>query len=185
MDLKAYLKVYPNWIDDDICSQTIKNLQDSNWQQHQFYRAQHKDYVNLSGDKELEISYGDSSTTPYIMQRIWDAYQKYFTELDFSWFTGWAGYSQVRYNKYETGQLMALHCDNINSIFDGERKGIPILTALGCLNDDYEGGNFVMWDKAIKLKRGDVMVFPAMFLYPHKVEEVTQGTRHTFVSWAW
>ena len=31
-----------------------------------------------------------------------------------------------------------LHADHIHSMFDGEKKGIPILSVLGVLNDDYE-----------------------------------------------
>ena len=81
---------------------------------------------------------------------------------------------------------MELHCDHIQSMFDGERKGIPTLSIVGILNDDYEGGEFIMWeDKEIKLKTGDLLIFPSTFLYPHKVNLVTKGTRYSFVSWTW
>ena len=82
---------------------------------------------------------------------------------------------------------MALHCDHIHDMFDGTRKGIPTLTILGLLNDDFEGGEFLMFDeeKEIKLKAGDIMIFPSVFLYPHKVAAVTKGVRDAFVSWVW
>tara|TARA_R110002094_G_C4832487_1_gene205553 strand:- start:489 stop:620 length:132 start_codon:yes stop_codon:yes gene_type:complete len=41
--------------------------------------------------------------------------------------------------------------------------------------DDYE----------IKIEAGDLLLFPSVFLYPHKVEPVTKGERYSFVSWAW
>jgi predicted 2-oxoglutarate/Fe(II)-dependent dioxygenase YbiX len=57
---------------------------------------------------------------------------------------------------------------------------------VGVLNEDYEGGEFIMWeDKEIKLKTGDLMIFPSTFLYPHKVNPVTKGTRYSCVSWTW
>jgi predicted 2-oxoglutarate/Fe(II)-dependent dioxygenase YbiX len=37
----------------------------------------------------------------------------------------------------------------------------------------------------IDLPKGSIMVFPSNFLYPHKVTEVTNGTRYSFVSWCW
>lgn len=37
---------------------------------------------------------------------------------------------------------MRKHYDHIHSIFDGQRKGIPVLSMLGILNNDYEGGEF-------------------------------------------
>jgi predicted 2-oxoglutarate/Fe(II)-dependent dioxygenase YbiX len=81
---------------------------------------------------------------------------------------------------------MAEHCDHIHSLFDGEIKGIPTMSLVGLLNDNYQGGEFVMWqDTVIPLKQGDVMVFPSNFLYPHRVDPVTRGTRHSFVAWAW
>ena len=74
-----------------------------------------------------------------------------------------------------------------NCMFDGQRKGIPTLSVLGSLNNDYEGGEFLMFDeeKEYKIKAGEIMIFPSVFLYPHRVAPVTKGTRDTFVSWVW
>jgi predicted 2-oxoglutarate/Fe(II)-dependent dioxygenase YbiX len=44
---------------------------------------------------------------------------------------------------------------------------------LGVLNDDYEGGEFIMFDDyEIKFKAGDLIIFPSIFLYPHLVKPV-------------
>ena len=53
---------------------------------------------------------------------------------------------------------MAEHCDHIHSIFEGERKGIPVMTALGSLNDDYMGGEFLYDVKGYykRLKQGEM-----------------------------
>ena len=81
---------------------------------------------------------------------------------------------------------MSKHCDHIHDVFDGERKGIPTISILGGLNNNYEGGEFIMFDDyEIKIKAGDLLLFPSVFLYPHKVEPVTKGERYSFVSWAW
>ena len=57
---------------------------------------------------------------------------------------------------------------------------------IGALNDNYQGGEFIMFDDyEIKLKKGDFLLFPSVFLYPHLVKPVTKGTRYTFVSWSW
>ena len=73
--------------------------------------------------------------------------------------------------------------DHIHSLFDGQRKGIPILSILGVLNEGYEGGEFVFFqDYEVPLKAGDIMVFPSNFMYPHTVKELTKGERFTFVT---
>jgi predicted 2-oxoglutarate/Fe(II)-dependent dioxygenase YbiX len=35
----------------------------------------------------------------------------------------------------------------------------------------------------IKFKQGDLIIFPSIFLYPHRVEPVTKGVRYSFISW--
>ena len=92
----------------------------------------------------------------------------------------------MKFIRYFPGQTMQNHCDHIHDIFDGERKGIPTLSIIGILNDDYEGGELIMFeDKKIDTKKGDLLIFPSNFLYPHKVTPVTKGVRYSYVSWVW
>ena len=53
------------------------------------------------------------------------------------------------------------------------------------LNDDYEGGEFAFFDRQLKYKlnKGDVLMFPSTFMYPHEVMPVTQGTRYSIITW--
>ena len=84
---------------------------------------------------------------------------------------------------------MVKHADHIHSIFEnglGTPTGIPILSVIGVLNEDFEGGEIEMFENTkIKPQTGDVLIFPSNFLYPHKVCEVTKGTRYSFVSWVY
>ena len=78
------------------------------------------------------------------------------------------------------------HCDHIQTLFDGKNKGVPILSCLGLLNDNYEGGEFfILDDFKIDLKKGDLLIFPSNFLYPHRVLPVTSGIRYSYISWVW
>lgn len=185
MDLTSYVKVYSGWIEKDKCNKTIEDIQTFSWDQHTFYNSTEDASIKISGDNELDVSHDYCPENDYLMQRTWLGIQKYVSELNFFWLPGWCGHTQIRFNKYKESRMMALHCDHITSMFDGERKGVPFLTVLGVLNDDYEGGDFVMWDKEIKLKMGDLLIFPSSFLYPHKVNPITKGERYTFVSWVW
>jgi predicted 2-oxoglutarate/Fe(II)-dependent dioxygenase YbiX len=81
---------------------------------------------------------------------------------------------------------MAEHCDHIHDMFDGIKKGIPILTVIGLLNSEYTGGEFIILeDEIIDLQKGDIVIFPSLFLYPHKVNPVTSGVRYSFATWIW
>ena len=186
-----YVKHYKLSLKENICDSTVKQLKSLNidkWNEHKFHDPSSNEFVNLSGNQELSICYSNEILTKeIIMKEIWNIINKYIVhDLKFHWFTGWNGYTEIRFNKYSKNKKMAEHCDHIHSMFDGNQKGIPILSVLGILNDDYEGGEFIMLeDEEIKLKKGDILVFPSIFLYPHKVEPVTKGTRYSFISWVW
>jgi hypothetical protein len=184
-NLEFYIKSY-QLVDKKTCKQTIEDIEKIHWKQHQFYNPKDGSNGTRSGDKELDVGYSEASTKDLIMEKIWNAFFKYTSELNFSWWGGWNGYTEVRFNRYKETRLMAEHCDHIHSIFEGPRKGIPVMTALGLLNDDYEGGEFVMFgDTVIPFKAGEIKIFPSCFLFPHRIEPVTEGTRYSFVSWAW
>lgn len=186
-NLQDYVKIYREFIDSDLCDKVKQNLSTVEWTKHAFY--DYKSDSNVQYDAELSVTHENVDGKDQINKLVWLALEKYVLK-DFSsfseWWNGWNGYTHVRFNKYDIDTEMKLHCDHIHSMFDGDRKGIPILSIVGLLNDDYEGGEFVMWeDHVIDLKKGDVMVFPSNFMYPHKVTSVTSGARYSFVSWAW
>jgi hypothetical protein len=188
-DLRSYLKIYSDWLTPEVCQETVDELElvEGQFQTHQFY-----DYHNNSNhsyEHELAVTWSNVKHKEYIMQRIWDGLQRYHQELaewGCDWYATWQGYTEVRFNRYRENTNMKLHCDHIHSMFDGQRKGIPTLTILGGLNGGYEGGDLVFWqDTPITLKAGEIMIFPSNFLYPHRVDLVTKGTRYSYVSWTW
>ena len=185
-NLEDYIKIYPK-LDKPFCEQIRSELEEANWKQHVFYNA-NGEYVTQSGNRELNVSWDNIPSREDLTQRMWKTIEEYILK-DFKndYFNGWAGFTNIRFNRYLPDRLMALHCDHIHDMFDGTRKGIPTLSVLGLLNDDYEGGEFLMFneEKEIKLKAGDIMIFPSVFLYPHRVAPVTKGIRDSFVSWVW
>jgi hypothetical protein len=186
--IKDYVKVYKDFFNREFCKDVIAELQDNNWETHSFYMPDKKEYVSF--DNELAVSFNTKDRCSLrLNDRIWDAINQYIT-VDLkgfeSWFNGWNGYTQARFNKYVVGTTMKKHCDHIHTVFDGERKGIPVLSIVGALNEDYEGGDFIMWEtEKIKLPQGSIMIFPSNFMYPHKVTPVTSGTRYSYVSWTY
>ena len=92
--------------------------------------------------------------------------------------------SKPRLNKYGEGKDMKEHYDHIHSLFDGTDKGIPILSIVGLLNDNFTGGGFCVNGKDMKLKKGDIIIFPSNFLYRHEVKTIKKGERYSYVSWA-
>ena len=184
-ELMHYAKLYKGVVSDEICAKTVSEMDTLEFKEHTFYNANTGEYKPRSGSQELSMSWGNVSTKKTLNNIVDDTAFKYVQDLNMPWFDQFQGYTHVRFNKYAENKKMALHADHIHSMFDGERKGIPILSVLGVLNDDYEGGEFYLIDEKTDLSKGDIIVFPSNFMYPHKVEPVTKGTRYSYISWIW
>lgn len=182
-----YVSIYPNYFSDKLCRSVCKSLKKAEWSLHAYYNS--KQDKHLSYENDLSVSYQNIPEREEISQGIWKALEAYILkDMSFchDWFSGWDGYTPVRFNRYDKNTEMRIHCDHIKSMFDGNRKGIPILTVLGVFNDNYTGGELIMFrDQQVILPPGSVIVFPSNFLFPHEVRPVKKGVRYSCVSWAW
>jgi predicted 2-oxoglutarate/Fe(II)-dependent dioxygenase YbiX len=184
--LKDYVKIYKGFYESQFCKEIVASIENVNWSTHEFYDPTTK--TNKSYEHELSVSSENVPLKKELDEKIWQVLSKYvFQDMANmkDWFSGWNGYSFSRFNRYDPSTQMKLHCDHIYTLFDGQRKGVPVLTVLGSLNDEYEGGELILCGEQIELKTGDVIVFPSNFLYPHEVKPVKSGVRYSFVSWAW
>ena len=92
-------------------------------------------------------------------------------------------YTDFRINRYEANGFMKQHIDAIHHSH-GQKQGYPHLTSLIFLNDDYEGGEFVLCgDKYIEKIQGSAVVFPSNFMFPHEVKKVISGNRYSVMTW--
>lgn len=189
-DLDKYIIKLENFIPHILCDSIVDKIKkNKNWSQHQFYLADgSKKLTNKSGKQELDILYiSDKENLTELTGYCTKAVKEYISYYALEHFSSIEAITLPRFNRYTKGKKMALHCDHIKSIFDGERQGVPILSILGSLNNDYVGGDFKMFDEKniIDLHKGDILVFPSCFLYPHKVDPVKKGTRYSFISWGY
>jgi hypothetical protein len=86
----------------------------------------------------------------------------------------WAPFNFV---KYDIGEYIEVHSDHAYS-------HICVLSAVGYINDDYEGGE-LFFDKLnlkIKPKAGDLYLYPSTYLYSHASLPITHGTKYAIVT---
>lgn len=176
-----------NILPKEFCKEVLKEIKNKNWTKHQWYdpntgsmqSEQTKELDVLSITQELQQKF-----IPFMFQ-ITKEYNDKFAITDNKKTAQLVHkFTPIRFNKYSKGTIMREHYDHIHSIFDGQNKGIPVLSYVGNLNEDYTGGDLIICGKSMNLKTGDICIFPSCFLYPHEVTEVKKGTRYSFVSWA-
>ena len=188
-NIEHYIFHKENFLDKKYCENTINELSMCDWRNHEWYSPKTQSSTGEQGDKEPEeIIFYDKveEINAFIIQHLNSTILEYIERLKFKWFPECTGYTAMKFIRYHPGQTMQPHWDHIHDIFDGERQGIPTLSIIGILNDDYEGGELIMFeDKKIDTKKGDLLIFPSTFLYPHEITPVTKGIRYSYVSWVW
>lgn len=180
--LKDYIKIYHNVLDQSLCESAVESLKSDIWQEHYYFNAASQQREVRPDD--VEMSWDNIAQRAEIQDLLHPVIYRYVIEdIASEVFGGWSGYSPIRFNKYKENKKMKYHCDHIQDLFGPGPNGIPILSIVGGLNNDYEGGEFVMWDEVIEIPAGSVLIFPSSFMFPHKVQPVTSGVRYSYVSW--
>lgn len=192
LNLKNFI-YHRNVIPKELCNEIIDSTNKDTWETHAWYNVE-EDSRSSHDEKELDVLFPNKEVTGKLFNYIVSSFQDYgdycvevTDQEDIFAFSGLiSNCCPPRLNRYNTGTIMRPHFDHIHSLFDGQNKGIPVLSLIGVLNDEYTGGELTFFeDYKIETKAGDIIIFPSCFLYPHSVQEVTQGSRYSFVSWGW
>jgi len=175
MNFLDYARLY-DIEDEALCDSLTKQYSSVDWEDH---RWGHNDgRTHHTEEDNTKILFPENEI-------IFDICGKVFTDYSRHFDIGLIDHTHARLSKYTEGAYLRSHHDHIKDMFDGERRGIPICTVVGLLNDDFKGGEFFLCNEDMELQKGHVIVFPSIFMYPHEVKRVTKGTRYSFVSWAW
>ena len=176
-------------IPSNLCDFIVQDTEKREWTPHTWYKRKQDSYSS-EATMELDVQ----ATTPELQQLLTPiiikaatAYTQRFAYLQCDRAKQIMNrFTSVRFNRYQPGQIMRQHIDHIHSIFDGKEKGIPVLSFILNFNDDYEGADLYFWDDTtFKLGKGDIIMWPSNFLYPHGVTEAKSGKRYSGVAWAW
>lgn len=184
-NIQDYIFKIDDFLDQETCKHIVKKIKKLPWEKHSYYDSINNTYESY--DNELSVIHGSQIPEANIInEKLSYALKIYLNKLNFDWYNSFTGYQPIRFNRYDKNTVMKLHCDHIHSLFDGTIKGVPVLTMLGCLNNNYKGGELIMFDQeVIELKAGNLLLFPSNFLFPHEVKPVLLGTRFSYVSWCW
>ena len=181
--LEDYIYVVKNALSLNLCDDILNEFKNSNeWQ----------DTIVGSGKVEKSIRNCETIVIsfPHVIQKNSEVRHK----LDNAIFDGAAKCIQEYNNKFphcnieeDSGyELLKYPQECFYTQHVDSFKARP--RAVSCsfiLNDDFEGGEFAFFDRELvyKLEKGDALMFPSNFMYPHEVMPVTKGTRYSIVTW--
>ena len=187
--LKELIHVEKGIIPANLCDHIIQDTEKREWKPHTWYNSQSNSFGSEE-TMELDVQ----GITPELQQLLTpimiqagSAYNSKYAYMGCDRTRQIMNkFSTIRFNRYKPGQIMRQHHDHIHSLFDGNEKGIPVLSFVLNLNDNYRGADLYFWqDHVVPLGKGDIIMWPSLFLFPHGVTEARDGMRYSAVSWAW
>ena len=173
----------------DLCDVIVQDIETRPWKPHVWYNNV-TDSSHSNETKELDVQDATpeilKAIAPFVVEsgKIYNKNYSYPYADQPGQFVN--KFSPLRFNRYAPGQIMRQHHDHIHSLFDGKVKGVPVLTFILNFNDNYEGADLFFWeDTVVKLGKGDIIMFPSNWLFPHGVTEATKGKRYSGSVWGW
>jgi hypothetical protein len=192
MMLKDYILYLPSFLPTGLCNQTVARYENSkSWKEHSWYNSKENRFNHYSHDCHILAPYDardtegiNSDLSDHLWSATKEAVNQYCEKFNV---TGMIkNHTYPRLNRYNVGTHMSPHFDHIQSIFDGQEKGIPILSVIGNLNRNYEGGELLFFrNDMLRMNVGDLVVFPSCFLYTHEITSVVKGSRYSYVCWSY
>ena len=178
MDVNNYIEYYPSIMDADLCKKIINtdfDYKKSTYSTHVGESSETKERVKMD---EFWIRKDNEFYAPIkvCFEKVIEKYKKQHSDFSVQHTT------DFRINCYSEGDFMSRHVDNIHHSH-GQEWGYPQVSALLFLNDDYRGGEFQVSNSYFKTSEGASIIFPSNFMFPHKVDTVTSGTRWSIVTW--
>ena len=129
-------------------------------------------------------TFGNKMITNYLKSAVFtvaENYKKKFERFDFK------EISQLDILKYEANEFDAGYKFHVDFGHGLNKRALSISI---CLNNDYEGGEFVFdffTDQNMQIPQnvGDAIAFPSNFMFPHQVNKITKGTRYAIIAWVY
>ena len=178
--MKEYILEVRKIISPEICKKII-NYFDNNYNDASTTGGMNKNVRNCLTRSILDTkTFGEQLCCNFVKQKIHDCvvhYKKKF-ELNID------RISQLDILKYESNSYSAGYTFHTDFGFNCSERHLSISI---CLNNEYEGGEFVFnlsnGEHIAPQNIGDAVIFPSNFMFPHQVNKVTKGTRYALIGW--
>ena len=202
-----FIKYYPEILDNETCDLIVSELKKVDLTNVDSVFVRTSPYLSSGGSFLYSINVDDNGlnlSNSYFRKladaitigknRYLEEQPKYSHRYGFSSGENFGVYedvgSKLLVQYYPVGGSMSEHIDNTKGRFYMKEhhelcleRPHAQLSCLLYLNEDYEGGTFVVADQEYETKKGSVIYYPATFMFPHKVNTVTKGERWSVATW--
>jgi prolyl 4-hydroxylase len=164
-ELNDFIHVYENALEANICDFLI-SLFDQVPDKHERYNNEGKpNFTQFNLTENRDITSEVNQVHNHIIRKIFEYRDKYYEFTDSRVFPEEHALEQFRIKKYNPGgeDRFDTHVDVIE--YSSSRR---FLSFMWYLNDVDSGGETVFKDLVIQPKKGTLVMFPPLWMFPHK-----------------
>ena len=175
VDLNDFIHVYEEALDASICDFLINSFEE-NIDKHERHDNEGKPnftQFNLTENKDLSAEINQVHNL--LIKKTIDYKNVYYEFIDGRVFPTDHAFEQFRIKRYSPGgeDRFDTHVDVID--YATSRR---FLSFMWYLNDVETGGNTVFKDFMVQPKKGSLLVFPPLWMFPHKGEPPISGPKY-------
>jgi len=180
VELNDLIHVYEDGLEPEICDFLI-SLFDQTSDKHERYDNDGKpNFTQFNLTEYRELTYDINQVHNHIIKKIFTYRDKYYEFVDKRVFPEEHALEQFRIKKYNLGgeDQFDTHVDVMT--FDTARR---FLSFMWYLNDVESGGKTVFRDFEIQPKKGTLVMFPPLWMYPHRGEPPMSGPKYIMTAY--
>ena len=180
-ELKEFIHVYDNVLDPNICDFLIGIFEQFQNGHERVDNGGKQSFTQFNLTENREITPDVNQVHNILIEKTFEYKNKYYEFIDSRVFPQEHAFEQFRIKKYQNDgtDLFDTHVDVID--YATARR---FLSFFWYLNDVEVGGETVFKDFLIKPKQGSLLVFPPLWMFPHKAEAPVSNPKyllHTYL----
>jgi hypothetical protein len=175
VDLNDLIQVYDNALEPEVCDFLIQFFEGQQQLQEKIENDYKPNFTQTNLTENCNISRDVNLIHNEIIKKAFAYRDKYYEFVDKRVFPESHAFEQFRIKKYNPkgGDMFDTHVD-VKDYASSRRY----LSYLWYLNDVDEGGNTVFTGLSIQPKKGKLVMFPPLWMFPHKGEPPMSGPKY-------
>jgi hypothetical protein len=164
-ELNDFIHIYENALESNICDLLVSLFDQTSDKHERFENEGKPNFTQFNLTENKEISSEVNQIHNHVIKNVFTYRDKYYEFVDTRVFPKDHAFEQFRIKKYNPGgeDRFDTHVDVVD--YSTARR---FLSFMWYLNDVEIGGETVFKDLTIKPKKGTLLIFPPLWLFPHK-----------------
>lgn len=175
VELNDLIQIYDNSIEDYVCDYLIDFFEKSFELQEKIENQRLPNFTQINLTENSKVSDEINNIHNYFIQKTFEYRNLYYEFVDERVFPDSHAFEQFRIKRYipNSNEAFDTHVDV--SDYENSRR---FLSFIWYLNDVDTGGETQFRDLIIKPKKGKLVVFPPLWMFPHKGTEPISNQKY-------